>query len=88
MAKNITGSIGSSYKVFSTQVEANRGYNIGNAQEELTTYNTYKTNKKSLRYVKCTGIKILGTCFIGKNKWVVDDTEDEDKCDTNDVSKQ
>lgn len=42
-------SIGGSYKVFSTQVEANRGYNIGNAEDELEKYNKYKTNKQELR---------------------------------------
>ena len=85
---NILGSVGNSYHVFSTQVEANRGYNIGNAQEELDMYNRDKINKKSLRYVKCTGIKALGTCFFGRNIRVADESEDEDICDPEDINKQ
>ena len=84
---NLTQNIWASYRIFSTQVEANRWYNIGNAQDELERYDNYKTNKQSLRYVKCRGIRLLGSC-IGKSVRVADDSADEDKCDVNDTDNQ
>ncbi len=42
----ILKSIGASYDVFSTQVEANRGYNLKNSQTEYETYQAEKTYAK------------------------------------------
>jgi hypothetical protein len=67
-----TQSIGGSYKVFSTQVEANRGYNFNNTQEELNLYNTNKISILDAWKLDCPkylfGRKRLGLC-IKKRVW-------------------
>ena len=80
-------SIGWSYKVFSTQIDANRGYNIGNAQEELDLYNILKINKQELWKKDCN-LQLFGYCFRWKKTWKADDSDDEDKCFINDEEKQ
>lgn len=84
-------SIGWSYKVFSTQIEANRGYDFNSTQEELDKYGKYKTNRQSLRELTCNKYflwrKRLGICMKPKTR-SVDDSDDEDKCYVNDTEKQ
>lgn len=81
--QNTTQSIGSSYKIFSTQIEANRGYNIYNAQDELDLYNDIKTNKQDLRGMTCPKYLFnrerLNIC-IKKRVRSPDISDDEDKC--------
>ncbi|MCX6825442.1 MAG: VCBS repeat-containing protein [candidate division SR1 bacterium] len=93
---NKTGqSIGGSYDLFSTQVEANRGYDFNTTKDELERYAKYKTNYRSLRQLKCTNYflgleKILGIegiCLSPRFR-SVDDGPDENKCYTNDPEKQ
>lgn len=89
--KNDLQSVGGSYKVFSTQVEANRGYNFNNTQQELNLYNTYKTNTLELRKLNCTkylfGRKWLGIC-IRKRVWIPDNSEQKNRCYPNDPDNQ
>jgi hypothetical protein len=42
-------SLGGSYDIFATQVEANRGYNFLNMQTEYNTYQEKKTYKETSR---------------------------------------
>lgn len=81
--QNSKQSIGSSYKIFSTQVEANRGYNIYNAQDELALYNDTKTSKQDLRGMQCPQYLFnrewLNIC-IKKRVRSPDTSADEDKC--------
>jgi len=84
-------SIGWSFKVFSTQIEANRGYNIGNAEDELERYNANKTNKQELRGLNCTKYlfnrESLNIC-IKKRVRKPDDSATEDKCNRADTDQQ
>lgn len=88
---NTGKSIGGSYAIFSTQVEANRGYDFNSTKEELERYAKYKTNKQDLRELKCTNYflnrKRLGICMKPRSR-SVDDSADENKCDVNDQQKQ
>lgn len=88
---NTGKSIGGSYAIFSTQVEANRGYDFNSTKEELERYAKYKTNKQNLRELKCTKYflnrKGLGICMKPRSR-SVDDGDDGNKCDVNDQQKQ
>lgn len=70
----------SSYDIFSTQVEANRGYNVLNMQTEYEEYNQYKIHAKRSR--ECTKYWFWIKFFWCKRKeWVK-----EWNCDQNDDS--
>lgn len=88
---NTGKSIGGSYAIFSTQVEANRWYDFNSTKEELERYAKYKTNKQDLRELKCTNYflnwKWLGVCMKPRSR-SVDDDDDQNKCDVNDQEKQ
>lgn len=92
--QNITNtgkSIGWSYDIFSTQIEANRWYDFNSTIEELDRYAKYKTNKQDLRQLKCTNYflwrKRLGICMRPRSR-SVNDTANQNKCDVNDQQKQ
>ena len=84
-------SVGGSYKIFSTQVEANRGYNFNNAQEEVNLYNKLKTNSIDKWSLNCPkylfGWKWLGIC-VKKRVRVPDNSKEENRCYLNDTSNQ
>ncbi len=84
-------SIGGSYTIFSTQIEANRWYDFSNTQEELERYSKYKTNKQSLRQLKCNQYflwwKRLNICIKPRSR-AKNDSAVENKCDSTDPNKQ
>ncbi len=80
-------SIGWSYKIFSTQIEANRWYNFNSTQEEVKTYDILKTNKQSLWNKECN-LHLFGYCIRRKKTWKANDSDDENKCYINDTEKQ
>ena len=88
---NTGQSIGGSYKLFSTQIEANRGYDFNTTKDELDRYAQYKTNKQSLRQLKCTNYflwrKRLGICMRPRSR-SVNDSSDGNKCNIADTQKQ
>lgn len=88
---NTWQSIGWSYKIFSTQVEANRWYDFNSTQEEVDRYAKYKTNKQDLRQLKCTKYflwwKRLNICLKPRSR-SVNDSASQNKCDINDQEKQ
>ena len=88
---NTWQSIGWSYKVFSTQIEANRWYDINSAKDELDRYAKYKTNKQELRWLQCTKYLFnregLNIC-IKKRVRKPDDSATENKCNINNTDEQ
>lgn len=73
-----TKSIGASYDVFSTQVEANRGYNLKNSSSE---YGFYEKNKWPAQYeLKCgkwlinfSWLKVMCLQWWREPKWIDED---------------
>jgi len=84
---NTKKSIGGSYDIFSTQVEANRGYDFSSTQDELNLYNVLKINKQSLWNRECN-MHLFGYCIRRKKTWKAQDSANANKCDINDTTKQ
>ena len=84
-------SIGWSYNIFSTQIEANRWYDFNSTIEELDRYAKYKTNKQDLRELVCPKYLFwrerLNICIKKRARWV-DDNADGNKCYIGDTEKQ
>jgi len=80
-------SIGWSFNIFSTQVEANRWYNINNTKDELVLYDILKTNKQELWNKDCN-LELFGYCIRWKKTRKPQDSDDADKCYINDEEKQ
>ncbi|MFA5747781.1 MAG: hypothetical protein WC872_01575, partial [Candidatus Absconditabacterales bacterium] len=85
---DILKSIGGSYNIFSTQIQANKGYNLLNIQNDLNTYNNNKitTHRKQECSKYLFGISRL-PCIKAKQR-VKDDNADQNKCYIGDNSKQ
>ncbi|HKL44560.1 MAG TPA: hypothetical protein VJ892_04785, partial [Candidatus Absconditabacterales bacterium] len=71
-------SIGGSYDIFATQVDANRGYNISNTVKELEIYELNKIAKREYWNTKCEK-KFLGICWK-KRKREPEEGNDDHLC--------
>ncbi|MCK9466717.1 MAG: FG-GAP-like repeat-containing protein [Candidatus Absconditabacterales bacterium] len=78
-------SVGGSYDIFATQVDANRGYNINNTIKELEIYEENKIAKREYRNTTCQK-KWLGICWK-KRRWQ-SSTKAGETCDPSDEEKQ
>lgn len=82
-----TKSIGASYDIFSQQVQANRGFNYLNVNEELEVYNTNKTVQPSWWAMKCKWFRLWWWC-LGLWRWEkvwecdIGNTEKQKDCET------
>jgi len=86
--RDTTRSIGSSYDVFSTQVQANKGYNFNAIKDDLKIYDQNKISAKDARGVLCGkylfGREWLNIC-LKKRYWHADTNY---PCILNDTSNQ
>lgn len=80
-------SIGGSYNIFSTQIEANKGYNFNNTKDELALYNKIKINKQELRSRDCK-FHLFGYCILRQKTRKAQDSANQDKCYIDDPNKQ
>ncbi|HPC34674.1 MAG TPA: hypothetical protein PLP73_03340, partial [Candidatus Absconditabacterales bacterium] len=78
-------SVGGSYDIFATQVDANRGYNINNTIKELEIYENNKVAKREHRSTVCQK-KWAGICWK-KRKWQAS-IHDSKKCELPDPNNE
>ncbi|HRX63772.1 MAG TPA: hypothetical protein P5060_01570 [Candidatus Absconditabacterales bacterium] len=79
-------SVGGSYDIFATQVDANRGYNINNTINELAIYDDNKIAQREYWNTECDK-KFLGICWK-RRRWKADTAPEDHLCNLNDENEQ